>query len=77
MKIKFTCYSCEGSSEPEIEDICRIWEKQYIEEKEALGEDFGLYVQAECPSCGTINVYDSPLFKHIFRIMFDEYLANQ
>lgn len=77
MRINLACKDCGRYSNAHVSDLCRIWEAQYLALQDELDENFDVIAQTECAACGSITRYDTPIFRHIFRLIFDEYRADQ
>ena len=77
MHIKFRCTPCGSSSLVSFDRLCSHWKTAWENVKEQASDgELCITTEYTC-LCGEKNKYKSPMFKYIFRIIFDEMLVNK
>jgi hypothetical protein len=83
MKIRLLCKACNAYSVVTSDALCKAWEHEFVkagaspEYAQLVARNSGLRAYLECAHCDQGEDYDTPLFRYIFRVMFDEYLASK
>jgi hypothetical protein len=72
MYINFKCDDCKEVSPTSCEQLYHIWKTGYDSTPEDKREGIFLTAEIRC-TCGTHSKFESPMFKHMFDVVFQEF----
>ena len=75
MYIELRCNACGESAPVPFETLLDIWKQGYDQMCEEHKNQATVVAEITC-HCGHISKYDSPMFKHIFQLICDEFVTN-
>lgn len=76
MEINLRCSSCEAVSTVPRETLCAIWKQGYDQVDDDRKEEIFLSTEIKCV-CGNVDKYSSPMYKYMFRVIFEEFLSQE
>ena len=76
MYIELSCHACGESSPVPFELLLDIWKQGYDNMCEEHKDKPGVNAEITC-YCGHTSKYDSPMFRYIFQLIFDEFVLNK
>ncbi len=75
MYLELRCSSC-GEAEPvSFETLLDIWKQGYDQVSDENKSKVKVVAEITC-HCGHVSKYDTPMFRYIFQLIFDEFLAK-
>ena len=75
MYIELRCGACGESAPTPFETLLDIWKQGYDDMGEEHKSKVVVVAEVTCP-CGHNTKYDSPMFRYVFQLMFDEFVTN-
>jgi len=76
MYIELRCNECGESAPVPFETLLDIWKQGYDSMCEKDRDRAGVVAEITC-HCGHTSKYNSPMFKYIFQLMFNEFVLNK
>lgn len=75
MHIELRCEKCRESAPVPLETLLDLWKQGYDRIGECDKNKAIAVVEISC-YCGHQTRYNSPMFKYIFQLIFDEFVIN-
>lgn len=77
MEIRLSpCSKCGDASRVSMDLLCRIWKRGYDSMTERQQKRVKLKTDVTC-HCGNKDVYDTPMFAYMFRLIFEELVKSK
>lgn len=74
MFIDLKCSSCKETVPTSVEQLFDIWKDGYDQLPDDRKSEIKLTAQIRC-MCGHLNTWDTPMFTHLFDVLFHEFLS--
>jgi len=73
MYITLSCHSCAESAPVSFETLLDMWKQGYDQMSDESKPKIKVVAEITC-HCGHVSKYDSPMFRHVFQLIFDEFI---
>ena len=70
------CSKCGDSSLVSMDLLCRIWKRGYDSMNDRQRKRAKVKTDVTC-HCGNKEVYDTPMFKYMFQLIFEELVKQK
>lgn len=74
MHIDLRCSGCEEISSIPYSTLFRVWKQGFDQMPDDKRSEAYLTAEIRC-LCGHLERFDSPMFRYVFQIIFEEFLS--